>query len=72
MKPILETVDAGQHLSVDFILTNTTLKSFEIQEIVLEVFDAADSLSLRRVLNTNGTRPAVETLGNLVMEQDAA
>ena len=72
MKPILETVDAGQHLSVDFILTNTTLKSFEIQEIVLEVFDAADSLSLRRVLNTNGTRPAVETLGNLVMEQDAS
>jgi hypothetical protein len=72
IEPVLEQVDTGLHLSVDFILTNTAPKSFEIQEIVFEIFDAADSLSLRRVLNTNGIRPAVETLGNLVVEQDAS
>lgn len=70
--PVLEKVDSGQHLSVDFILTNASPKAFEIQEIVLEVFDATNSLCLRRILNTNGIRPAVETLGDLVVEQEAS
>jgi hypothetical protein len=69
MDPVMEIVDCGQHLSVDFILTNSAAKDFEIREMILEVFDATDSLCLRRVLNTNGIRPAVETLGNLVVEQ---
>jgi len=72
MAPVLEIIDSGLHLSVDFIVTNTASKSFEIQEIALEVFDAADLLCLRRVLNTNGIRPATETLGNLILEKDAS
>jgi hypothetical protein len=59
----VEREPEGQYVSCDFFLSNPGKEALEITDIRAKVFDAAGTLLAWRKIDSNGSRPSVETLG---------
>ena len=68
---LIERTTSGQHLSLDFLLTNISDQDWEIQQLDLRVFATGNDIVFQRTLNTNGVRPGVEVLGNRTIDKQS-
>jgi Peptidase family M23 len=61
-RPYIEESTSGRSLNFDFVVTNTTGRPLRLDEIQVSAFDGRGALTSRKILNTNGSSPGIQTV----------
>lgn len=64
----IERGATAQYLNFDFIVENLTGEKMILESIEVSVFDRKEQLVLRRFIDSNGTRPSIQTVANRELE----
>jgi hypothetical protein len=67
----VEETALGKHLSFDILLRNSSDHDLQIQQVDVSILDSYSSIEQRLTVNTNGMRPATETLGEVTLAKNA-
>lgn len=62
-QPLLDVSSKGQHLSVDFAVTNHEAVTMRLVRIDAEALDGSGALMERRTVNSNGLSPGIAVVG---------
>lgn len=62
-QPFVEVGEHSQNVSCDFLLKNESGEKLTIEEIIIHAFDDMGGLISRRMVDTNGFNPSINTLG---------
>lgn len=62
-QPLLDVSSEGQHLSVDFALTNREANAMRLVRMDAEALDGSGALMERRTVNSNGLAPGIAVVG---------
>jgi hypothetical protein len=66
--PFIERRSGQQLINFDLLVRNFGTKTYNLVSIKLQVFDSEDHLELERELNENGTPPALDMIGDHVLQ----
>jgi hypothetical protein len=61
-RPYIEERASWRALNFDLVIENTTGRSLRLDEIQVSAFDGRGALASRRILNTNGPSPGIQTI----------
>ena len=61
-RPYIEERVSWRALNFDFVVENTTGQALRLDEITVSAFDKRGGLASRKILNTNGSSPGIQTL----------
>jgi hypothetical protein len=67
-QPFIEKREGQQLINFDFLLKNVGAKNYQLVSIKLQVFDSGDHLELERELNENGRPPALDMIGERLLQ----
>ena len=66
-RPILEVRGPNRFLNFDMMVTNRSTLTLRLSKIELSVYDGANSLVLRKALNTDAFAPSIAVIGNQIL-----
>lgn len=58
-----------QYLNFDFLIENLTEEKLRLTEILIRVYDNENKLICRKMINTNGFNPSINTIGNTNLDK---
>jgi hypothetical protein len=61
-RPYIEERASWRSLNFDFVIENTTERPLRLDEISVSAFDGRGALASRKILNTNGPSPGIQTI----------
>lgn len=64
----VEKGEFAQYLNFDFLIENLSEEKLSIIEILIYAYDKEDKLICRKMINTNGFNPSINTIGNANLE----
>jgi hypothetical protein len=69
-RPFIERRQSQQLINFDLLIKNDGTKAYKLVSIKLQVFDSGDHLELERELNENGRPPALDMIGERLLQPD--
>jgi hypothetical protein len=67
-RPFIERRKGQQLINFDLLIKNVGTKTYNLVSIKLQVFDSGDQLELERELNENGRPPALDMIGERLLQ----
>ncbi|HEY5256347.1 MAG TPA: hypothetical protein VIJ53_16955, partial [Acidobacteriaceae bacterium] len=67
-RPFVERRNGQQLINFDLFIKNVGTKTYNLVSIKLQVFDRGDHLELERELNENGSPPALDMIGERLLQ----
>src|SRR3981081_1227255 len=67
-RPFIERRKGQQLINFDLLIKNVGTKTYSLVSIKLQVFDSGDRLELERELNENGRPPALDMIGERLLQ----
>lgn len=67
-RPFIERREGQQLINFDLLIKNVGTKTYNLVSIKLRVFDSGDHLELERELNENGRPPALDMIGEHLLQ----